>query len=55
MTTLISLFSLGLIAFSVPLSHNVSLIIGALVVLYGIILIIVYFVYKKDVKYEAIR
>jgi len=46
---------LGLIAFGVPLSHNVGLFIGGFVILYGIILIIVYFVHRKDVKYDAIR
>jgi len=46
---------LGLIAFTLPLEGDFSLYLGATVIVYGVVLMIVHFVVKDTVEYALIR
>jgi len=46
---------LGLIAFGVPFQSNFEYIIPAFVFIYGIVLIVIYFVAQQHVHYELIK
>lgn len=46
---------LGLIAFGVPLWNNYEFIIPGFVIVYGIVLVVIYFAAQKNVRYELIK